>query len=109
MATGGFPFHAPDIYQLMYELGRGTVYAKYPPDMSLQVQDFISRCLQHSWDKRQSAKQLLSHPLLDQINPMRKYPLLSPGDLARFERPDDCADFLQRHELWRATFGTCDL
>ncbi|TMW82248.1 hypothetical protein EJD97_006417 [Solanum chilense] len=66
MATGGSPWtNVTNAASLLYKIAFSEQSPEIPKFLSLQVKDFLNKCLRRNSKERWTAKQLLKHPFLE--------------------------------------------
>ncbi|KAL3363854.1 hypothetical protein AABB24_012878 [Solanum stoloniferum] len=69
MATGGSPWtNVTNAASLLYKIAFSGQSPEIPKFLSLQARDFLSKCLIRDAKERWTAKQLLKHPFLKELN-----------------------------------------
>ncbi|XP_015081776.1 mitogen-activated protein kinase kinase kinase 18-like [Solanum pennellii] len=69
MATGGSPWtNVTNAASLLYKIAFSEQSPEIPKFLSLQARDFLSKCLRRDPKERWTAKQLLKHPFLEELN-----------------------------------------
>ncbi|XP_004243483.1 mitogen-activated protein kinase kinase kinase 18-like [Solanum lycopersicum] len=69
MATGGSPWNnVTNAASLLYKIAFSEQSPEIPKFLSLQARDFLSKCLTRDPKERWTAKQLLKHPFLEELN-----------------------------------------
>ncbi|KAJ9153805.1 hypothetical protein P3X46_027207 [Hevea brasiliensis] len=70
MATGNIPWteHQNDPVSALYQIGFSSEVPKFPSWLTEKGQDFLSKCLRRDPKERWTAKELLDHPFLDDLD-----------------------------------------
>lgn len=74
MATGGelpWPNHGDPI-SILYKIGFSGELPEFPNFLSAQAEDFLGKCLRRDPKERWTAKQLINHPFLNELDSYTK-------------------------------------